>query len=129
VVLLTDAAMERLSSWIEREVLQDDCTILRNHPTQTASGHMTDDWQAQDTAKCAVLAGSSGGAPSELVVADQVAGRITKLILLPRGTDVLGNDKVQVGTTVYHVIDVYEPSTFEVSRRVLVQRSSLPGGR
>lgn len=125
MVLLTDAAMARLSDWIEDNVLSEDAIILRNHPTQSATGRMVDDWQTQEATKCAVLA---SGTPAELVVADQVVGRITKMILLPRGTDVAGNDRVQVGSVVYHVVDVYDPSSYEVSRRVLVQRTSLAGG-
>lgn len=127
MALLTESALSRLGSWIERQVLTDTAIIWRNAPTRSGSGGQVDHWtQHEANVPAAVLSGSN---PTETVIAGQAVGLMTKTILLPRGTDVLGDDKVQVGSVVYHVIDLYEPSTYEVSRRVLVMRSSLPSGR
>ncbi len=53
-------------------------------------------------------------------------GFIPKIILLPKGQDVLGSDRIKVGTITYHVIDLFDPTSYEVVRRVLARRTSLP---
>jgi hypothetical protein len=126
MAIITEEALARIGAWIEKNILKDDCSILGESRTRRPGGGFTSTWPSVAETKCAVL---SSGDPAEQAVAAQTAGNITKLILLPRGTNILGNNKIQVGETIYHVIDVFEPSSYEVCRRVLVRRTSLTGGR
>lgn len=124
--ILTDSGLDRLSGWIERNVLKDDCTVLRNNPTPSSSGGMVDHWaQAGDVRKCAVL---DAGAPGQQLVAAQEVGYITKMILFGRGEDVLGDDRLRIGSLTYTVIDIFEPSSYNVCTRVLARRASIQGG-
>lgn len=122
--LFPDSMLARLSAWIESHELTESGTLLRNQRVQTPSGGWRDTWQeVASSVPCAVL---DTGAPSEQIVAQQTVGSITKTITFPRGTDVRGADRFRVGTITYLVVDVFEPSTFEVVRRVLARRTSLP---
>jgi hypothetical protein len=85
-------------------------------------GKQTDSWPVVATKPCAII---DAGLPQEQVVAAQTVGSILKIVMLPRGTDVRGNDQIASGGITYHVIDLYEPSTFEVVRRVLVRQLTL----
>src|SRR5438045_2646621 len=115
--VLSVAARERLAAWITKNVLAETATILGEVRTPGTSGGSTTTYQARLTGiPCAVL---PAGSPRELLIAGQEVGFIPKIILLPQGTDVRGSDRIQVGTVTYHVIDIYEPSTYEVARRVL----------
>lgn len=124
--ILTESGLDRLSGWILRNVLKDECTVLRNSPTPTSSGGSTPHWtQSGDVRKCAVL---DAGSPAEQLVAAQQVGYITKTILFARGEDIKGNDRLQVGPVTYTIIDIFEPSSYNVCTRVLARRASIQGG-
>ncbi len=120
-------ALQRLADMLEREFLTEDCTILRQNKVQRTSGGMDTTYiPLTPTVKSAVLdAGTPARNPQQVFVADKPGGVIVKLILLPRGTDVQGTDRLTVAGTTYEVIDLFEPTTYEVVRRVLVRRSSI----
>lgn len=124
--ILTESGLDRLSGWILRNVLKDDCQVMRNSPTQSSSGGMVAHWsQAGSVRKCAVL---DAGGPSEQFEAAQQVGYITKTILFQRGEDIRGNDRLVVGPVTYSVIDIFEPSSYNVCTRVLARRASIQGG-
>jgi hypothetical protein len=123
--VLSDAAINRLASWATKQVLKETCDILRETRVPTASGGFTITYPKHnsDPIPCAV---TNAGSPQEQLLSGQEVGFIPKIILLPKGTDVLGSDRIKVGTITYHVIDLFEPTSYEVCRRVLVRRTSLP---
>lgn len=124
--ILTDSGLQRLSDWIKRNVLKDDCTVLRNSPVQNISGGLTDHWaQTGLKRKCAVL---DAGSPAQQMVAAQQVGYITKMLLFERGDDIRGDDQLVIGSLTYTVIDIFEPSSYEVTKRVVARRASLQGG-
>lgn len=123
--VLSDAAITRLAGWITSEVLSDVCDILRETRVPTASGGSTITYPAIHTGvPCAVM---NSGKPQEQLLSGQEVGFIPKIILLPKGTDVLGSDRIKVGAITYHVIDLFEPTSYEVVRRVLARRASMSG--
>lgn len=121
MALLSDLDLQGLGGLITELVLTDDGDILRETQTRTPGGGHTSSWDVAHSTKCAIV---DAGSPGETMVAAQQSGMITKLALLPRGTDILGTDRLRVNGLTYHVIDLFEPETFEVVRRVLVRRSA-----
>ncbi len=124
--VLSDAAINRLAGWITDKVLNDVCDILRETRVPTSSGGFTITYPKHNTdpIPCAVM---NSGVPREQLLSGQEVGFIPKIILLPKGTDVLGSDRIKVGTITYHVIDLLAPESYEVCRRVLVRRASMTG--
>lgn len=124
--VLSDAALTRLAGWITVKVLKDTCDILRKTTVQKPSGgfDITYPKHNTDPIPCAVM---NGGSPQERLIGEQEVGFIPKIILLPKGTDILGSDRIKVGSITYHVIDLFEPTSYEVVRRVLTRRASIPG--
>jgi SPP1 family predicted phage head-tail adaptor len=120
--LLSEAALAHLGKWFEDHLFNDDCTIERQTRVQTPSGGSTLSWTDIATVKGAIV---DAGSPQETLLAAQEVGYITKLAMLPRNTDIRGNDRIRVGAVTYTVIDLYEPSTYVVMQRVLVRRSSF----
>lgn len=128
MAVLTDTSLERLGGWIERNVLKDECTIMRNMPTRSSSGGEIPHWAAVHdglSEKCTIL---DTGTPAQAAVAAQEVGYITKTAIFARGKDVRGNDRIVVGPVTYTIIDIFEPSSFEIMKRALVRRSSIQGG-
>lgn len=122
--VISQAAIGRLADWVIKQVLIETCDILRETRVQTASGGFTITYPpVQRGVPCAVM---NAGSPQEQLVSGQEVGFIPKIILLPKGQDVLGSDRIKVGTITYHVIDLFEPTSYEVVRRVLARRTSLP---
>ena len=123
MALFTPTDLQRLSDVFQRDFLTDSCAIGRESRTTSAmGGKQTSTWPTVATSPCAIIA---EGLPQEQVVAAQTVGSILKIVLLPRGTDVRGSDQLTINGLAYHVIDLYEPSTFEVIRRVLVRQLTL----
>lgn len=126
MAILSHQALDRLSTWVVRNILTDDCTILRETSTPLPSGGRHVIFVAQaETQPCALL---DVGTPEEQLVAMQTVGSITKMVLFQRGANVLSTDRLRINDIEYHVIDLFDPSTYEVTRRVLVRRASLQGG-
>jgi hypothetical protein len=126
--ILSDQKMAQFSDWIERNVLKDDCTILDPITgAQTPSGGRQVSYTARaQTVKCALL--DDQGSPNEQMVAAQQVGSVTQFALFPRGTVFNGNERLQIKGITYHVVDPLGPTTYEVTRRVLVRRASIQGG-
>jgi hypothetical protein len=124
--VLSDAALDRLAGWIVKKVLKDTCEILRKTQVQVASGGFNTTYPVvYSDIPCAVM---GGGSPQESFISGQEVGFIPKMILLPKGQDVLGTDRIRVnGTVVYHVIDPIDPTSYEVVRRVQTRRASMTG--
>lgn len=128
MAVLTDTSLIRLGGWIERNVLKDECTIMRNTPTKSASGGLVDHWSAVHdglSEQCTIL---DTGTPAQQMVAAQAVGYISKTAIFARGKDVRGDDRLVVGPVTYDIIDIFEPSSFEIMKRALVRRSSIQGG-
>jgi len=65
-------------------------------------------------------------APRPLIQAQQLVARITKTIMLPRLTAILRTDKIRVnGTDLYTILDLQDPTTYEVVRRVVALREEV----
>lgn len=124
--VISQAAIGRLADWVIKQVLIETCDILRETRVQKPSGGFTITYPPVHTAvPCAVMNGGNPN-PQEQLLSGQEVGFIPKIILLPKGTDILGSDRIKVGTITYHVIDLFEPTSYEVCRRVLARRTSLP---
>jgi len=122
--IISDSAINRLADWVTKQVLKETCDILRPTRVQKPSGGYDITYPPVHTAvPCAVM---NGGSPQEQLLSGQEVGFIPKIILLPKGQDVLGSDRIKVGTITYHVIDLFDPTSYEVVRRVLARRTSLP---
>ncbi len=123
--VISDTAITRIANWATTKVLKDSCDILRETRVPTSSGGFTITYPTAHAAvPCVVL---NTGTPHEQLIAGQEVGFMPKVILLPKGTDVLGSDRIKVGTITYHVIDLFAPESYEVCRRVLVRRASMSG--
>lgn len=124
MAILSESTLARIATWVERNVLAEQAEILRETRTPNPTGGgATLTWTVVATLDCAVV--DAGYMPTERVIAAQQAGRINKIIFLPREADVHGNDRIRVSSITYHIVELYDPTTFEVMRRVLVRRSSL----
>jgi hypothetical protein len=123
MAFLSDLDLAILGDLVEEVALTDTCDIQRKNETLTPMGEATKNWPVVATSACALI---DAGTPQEQAVAVQQVGSLTQIMLLPRLTDVRGNDRLVKAGLTYHVIDLYEPKSFEVVRRVLVRRSSLP---
>ncbi len=122
--IVSDSAINRLADWVTKQVLKETCDILRETRVQKPSGGYDITYPpVQRGVPCAVM---NGGSPQEQLLSGQEVGFIPKIILLPKGQDVLGSDRIKVGTITYHVIDLFDPTSYEVVRRVLARRTSLP---
>ncbi len=125
--IFDEPALQRLGSMVEEQFMTDDCTILREQKVQRPSGGMDTTYIPQTPlSKCALLdAGTPARNPQMTFVAGQPGGVIVKLLLLPRRTTVLDTDRFTVKGITYEAIGPFDPTTFEVTRRVLVRRSSI----
>lgn len=125
MALFTDEDMQAFADLGEELALKDDCDILRkSNGYPDASGGHKPTWPTVETVKCAVLDHSS---LESVPVAGQVAPRLAKKILLPRGTDVRDNDRLQVNGVLYTITNIPDPTSYEVFRRVHVQVAALQG--
>jgi len=114
-----------MGDWWSAVLLTDTCNILRETrtPKPSGSGGASITFPAAHSGvPCAVI---DAGTPTEQTLASQTVGSAPKLVLLPRGTDVLDTDRIQVGAITYHIIDAKGPDTIEVLRQVLVSRLSI----
>lgn len=124
--IFSTGEMTRLGNWATRHILVDTCLILREARSLSPSGATVSTWPATtgtNRIPCALLDEDN---PQEQITAAEQTGVIRKLLLLPLGTDILKIDRVEVGGFVYHVIDLYDPSTYKVVMRVLVKRLLSP---
>lgn len=125
MALFTDEDMQIFADLGADLALKDDCDILRkSNGLPDASGGHKPTWLVAETVKCAVLDYSS---LESVPVAGQVAPRLSKTILLPRGTDVRDNDRLQVSGVLYTITNIPDPTSYEVFRRVHVQVASMQG--
>jgi hypothetical protein len=122
--VIGETTLARIGAWIEDKVLKDDCEIWSDTPTQLPSGGKQSHWGVAVSCKCATI--DVIRPPLEKMIADQESGVLHKIILLPRLTNVQKDNRIVTGGITYHVIDTYEPSSFEVTRRAFVKRSVAP---
>jgi hypothetical protein len=125
MALLAASTRARLANWAREEILTDTCDILRETRVRVPSGGyiITYPKHNTDPVPCAVI---GGGNPQEQLIAGQEVGAIPEHILLPLGTDILGSDRIKVGSITYHVIDSGN-ATYDIVQKVLVRQSSLTG--
>lgn len=124
VALIADSTLSRLADWMERVVLKERCSLLRLQRVPTPSGGSRDTWiEVNTNVKCAIL---DAGSPAEQIIAQQTVGAISKIILFANDTDIRGNDRVRLDSLTYLIVDLFEPSSYQVCIRVLTRRTSLP---
>lgn len=128
MALFTDADLDAFGALAESLALKDDCDILRAPLTNDASGGgMTRGaYVVVATVKGALIDG--GMSPRRKQIAGQDVANTPKLILLPRQTDVRLLDRLGMLGQVYEIIDLYDPTTYEVLRRVSVTRLEAGAG-
>jgi hypothetical protein len=128
MALFTDTDLQGFSDLAQDLALKDTCDILRETDgADDNSGGNSPTWPAALTGiPCLVVDG--GRKPAEQLLAQKLVGKVMKTISLPRQTDVRGTDRISVtsgnsfNTAIYHIIDVEDPTTYEVLRRVSVWR-------
>jgi hypothetical protein len=124
--IFTDSDLQDFGLLAQDLAFKDTCDILRNTPVvDDQGGSSPGEYVAHniDPIPCAVI---DDQAPRPLVQAQQMVARITKTIMMPRLTDVLRTDKIKVnGTDMYIILDLLDPTTYEVVRRVVVLREEV----
>ena len=124
MALIAASTRAWLANWATEEILTDTCDILRETRVRVPSGGSTITYPVKYSGvPCAVI---GGGNPQEQLIAGQEVGAIPEHILLPLGQDILGSDRIKVGSITYHVIDTGN-ATYDVVQKVLVRQSSLTG--
>lgn len=140
--LLTDSDLEGYSNTLTGVLLTDTCAVMRN--PDMSSGTRTPDgqggytgassssltgWNTASTNACAVLEPSATSG-SEPFLQSQLQSKSQKVLLLPRGTDIRDSDRARVTSTVngvqlvtiYEVVEVPDPRTYEIFRRAYILR-------
>jgi hypothetical protein len=127
--IFTEKYKQSLANWMEDVLMTDTCDILRDIGTQRPSGGRDENWQPVNIKPipCALI--DEKRLPVEMDIAAQEQGQTRFRAYLPRGTDVRGTDRLHipsgaVGIT-YHIVEPLDPSTLEISRRVVVRRSPI----
>ncbi|MBA2678279.1 MAG: head-tail adaptor protein [Ktedonobacteraceae bacterium] len=119
--IFTDGDLADFATLAGDLVLKDSCEVLRATKVSDGQGGTTTVWQTVMTVLGAVVdAGSSAGSVQEIVRGQQVTARLRKTILLPRGTAVKGDDRIRALGVTYEIVDLQDPSSYEVLRRVSV---------
>jgi hypothetical protein len=140
--LLSDNDLQGYSTMLAPQLLADTCAIMRS--PDMSSGTRTPDgqggysnassssltgWNVASTSACAVLAPTATSG-SEPLAEGQLQSKSQKTLLLPRGTDIRDSDRAKVTsivngtqlTTIYEVIEVPDPRTYEIFRRAFILR-------
>ncbi len=124
MAFLTAADLQSFSDLALDLFMTDTASIMRHTRVPDSSGGDTSTTGTPvATSPCAVL--DLLRLPQERVVGDQLAGKVLKHILFPRGADVQTDDRVIVANVTYFVIDPVGPSTFEAVRLALVSRDPI----
>jgi hypothetical protein len=122
--IVSDADLQSYSDLAAELALKDTCEILSQPSgTDTWGGgdETSEEWDVSASVRCAVI--DAGGMPIQATVAQQESARMQKIILFPRGTEVTGANRVRVvGGDTYEVVDVIDPTSYEVVRRVCGNR-------
>ena len=102
------------------------CQIQRSAPTPTASGGQNKNYSTINTQPYALALPTT---PTELHIAQELAPKTVKVIMLPANTDVKKEtDQLLLDTgDLYHIVADLEPVTYEMLRRVSVVLSPLQG--
>ena len=124
MTILTDSDLQDLSDMATDLALTDTASILRESDVDDGQGGSTRTWITAFTSPCVVV--DILFKPIEPLIAEQVEGEVRKMILFPRQTDVHGPDRVVVKGTTYRVVEPLDPTTYEVLRRVVVVRVTIP---
>lgn len=125
--IFSDSDLQDFSDLAQDLGMKDSCEVMRSVPTRDDQNGVDPGawpWPVAHTTVCMVTDG--GLSPRTSVQADQTVGLITKLISLPRLTDVLRTDRLRVNSTdVYTIIDLFDPTSYEVIRRVSAMREEV----
>lgn len=126
--IISDADLDGFSDLAVELALKDDCDILRAPltPNPAGGGQTRGAYAVAATVKAALI--DAGSSPRRTTIAEQHVGNTPKIILLPRHTDVRPDDRLAMLGEVYEIIDLYEPTTYEVLRRVGVNRLEAGAG-
>jgi hypothetical protein len=138
--ILSETDLASLGAMAVSVFLKDTCDILRN-PDQAVSTAIPDGqggytgassstsigWQATSSGVACAVVEATAQNGAEPLQASQLQSKSSKTLLLPRFTDIRDSDRVRVyhanSTIVYYeVISITEPLSYEVVRRVFVER-------
>jgi hypothetical protein len=110
---LQAAAIVRTRQAIE-SLMTSSATILRNTPTQTATGGWRPNFVAAGTTKCLLTASVLGGG-SEQSSAGQEAGLMSYTATVPSGTDIRPSDRLVVDATTFEVQSIKRADSWSTS--------------
>jgi hypothetical protein len=123
MALFTDTDLQAFSDLAQDLALKDTACILREIRTPIAGGGSVTTWAIVAQPPCMVV--DSGQSPTEQAIAQQSVGQIYKRVFFPRLTDVRSTDRLSINGTLYEIIDLFDPTTYEVLRRVEVKQNVI----
>nr|BBH90141.1 hypothetical protein KTC_48920 [Thermosporothrix sp. COM3]BBH90206.1 hypothetical protein KTC_49570 [Thermosporothrix sp. COM3]BBH90271.1 hypothetical protein KTC_50220 [Thermosporothrix sp. COM3] len=120
MTIISDEDLQAFSDLATELALKDMCDVLRETRTPDGQGGTEITWTVVATVPCALI--DSGQSPQEVVIAERLQGKTLKRLLVPRLTDIRGADRLRINGITYKVIDLYDPTSYEVLRRVAVEQ-------
>jgi hypothetical protein len=122
MALFDDNDLQGFSDLVEDLAFKDDCEILEDSAgtPDGGGGRIGIAQNVVDTVKCALI--DAGFQPTERLANQKLDGKVQQTVLLPRGTDVKKSHQLRIKGKTYHIIDVKDPTTYEVARFVSVWR-------
>lgn len=124
--IFTDSDLADFGALAIDLAFKDSCEIMRATTVRDDQNGLDSGawpWPVHETVPCVVI---DDLAPRLSVVAEQTTGRTTKDIMLPRLTDVILTDKLRInGTDLYDIVDLLDPISYEVVRRVVCLRQEV----
>ena len=121
MAIFEDSDLDDFADLAEELALKDDCDILRATEINNLSGggRTRGGYDVIATVKAALI---DGRPPQKRVIAGQNVADLTQKILLRRGTDIRPEDRLGMLGQVYEIIDLDDPTSYEVLRRISVTR-------
>lgn len=124
MAIFTDADLQDLADLTTDLLMKDICQIKRKATaTSDNKGGRSVTWTTASTPACALV--DDQNRPIESVKAQQVTSEVPMFMLLPKGTDVTGKDRLVHNSVTYQIIAVRPAGSYEVVRKLPVVFSSL----
>lgn len=118
--LFTSSDLAELDD-MTNSAMPDTAEVLRKVSTSDSAGGQTDVWTTIATVPCRI-ATLTRRLPGEQLIAERLTSVELWLIVLPPNTDVLPEDRLQVGTALYEVKGLTSAGSWQIETRVIVDQ-------
>lgn len=119
--IFSDSDLQDFSDLAQDLGMKDTADILRNNPTtDEGGGSGPDNYEPAFSSPCMVI--DAVIRAEERAVADQYINSVVKKVIFPRLTDVRSDDRIVWKSDTYEVVGLFDPTTFEAIRRVMISR-------